>query len=107
MLFKQKKDLKARKIFNKFENKYNIKKFILVNLLNRLIVKQSSINIRKRAIFLLYKSKFKLISKVKIVRRCVMTNRGRQVLRNYNLSHAIFRNLNTLGVIPGCKKAIW
>jgi ribosomal protein S14 len=107
MLFKQVKDLKIRRLYKNFENKYNIKKFVLVNLLNRLIVKKFSKNIRKRTIFLLSKSKIRLVSKVKIVRRCVMTNRGRQVLRNYNLSHAIFRNLNTLGVIPGCKKAIW
>jgi len=50
MLFKQVKDLKIRRLYKNFENKYNIKKFVLVNLLNRLIVKKFSKNIRKRTI---------------------------------------------------------
>jgi len=107
MLFKQKKDFELRKIYNTYENYFNVKQFVLINLLNILITKKNLIKDRKRHIFLIQNLKSRLVSKVKIVRRCVFTNRGRQILRNYHISHATFRNLNILGIIPGCKKAIW
>ena len=107
MLFKQIKDLKYRKIYKNFEKYNNIKKFILINFLSKTMIKNNTIESRKRVLFLISKLRSKSISKVKIVRRCILTNRGRRVLRKYHLSHTIFRNLNQLGLIPGCKRAVW
>jgi ribosomal protein S14 len=107
MLFKKIKDLKNRKIYNNLEKYNSIKKFVLINFLSKSIVQKNAIENRKRTIFLISKLKLKFRSKVKIVRRCILTNRGRRVLRKYNFSHTIFRNLNQLGLIPGCKKAVW
>lgn len=107
MLFKQVKDLKFRKFYNKIEKLKQIRKFVFTNLLSNLINKKKTVEDRKRTVFLVYKLNLKLLSKVKIVRRCILTNRGRQIVRPYNISHSIFRNLNQLGLIPGCKKAVW
>ena len=46
-------------------------------------------------------------SKVRIRNRCIMTGRGRGVLRKFNLSRIAFRELSSIGQIPGITKSSW
>ena len=46
-------------------------------------------------------------SKVRIRNRCVVTGRGRGVLRKFNLSRIAFRELSSIGQIPGITKSSW
>lgn len=50
---------------------------------------------------------YKRVSKVKIRRRCVLTNRSRGVLTSYNLSRTKLRELLHIGILPGYKKSVW
>jgi ribosomal protein S14 len=107
MLFKQVKDLKSRKIYQKFEKIRSIKKFVFFNLLSTLMKNQKLSKDRRRFMFLISKLKLKSLSKTKIVRRCILTNRSRRVIRPFHISHTVFRELNQYGLIPGCRKAVW
>lgn len=104
MLFSKIKDLKNRLNYSKFEKLKQIKKFVLINLLLKLHLKFKS---RQHLFIIISKLNSKYISKVKFVHRCVLTNRNRRVIRPYNISHCVFRNLTQFGLIPGCKKAVW
>jgi ribosomal protein S14 len=109
MLFIKIKDINARKKFSKIEKKFRIRKYLMYNLLtfwtfNNNIVSDDK---RKQIYFLINQLKNKYLSKVKIVRRCILTNRNRRVVRPYNISHSIFRNLIQFGLIPGIKKSAW
>ena len=104
MLFAKVKDIKNRVSYLKIEKLKHIKKFVIINLLSKL---QLKFNNRQHLFLLISKLNKKYTSKVKFIRRCILTNRNRRVLRSYNLSHCIFRNLTQFGLIPGCKKAIW
>tara|TARA_B100000282_G_C31706501_1_gene478947 strand:- start:127 stop:432 length:306 start_codon:yes stop_codon:yes gene_type:complete len=46
-------------------------------------------------------------SKVRIRNRCIVTGRGRGVLRKFNLSRIAFRELSSMGQIPGITKSSW
>ena len=46
-------------------------------------------------------------SKVRIRNRCIVTGRGRGVLRKFNLSRIAFRELSSIGQIPGITKSSW
>jgi len=105
MLFSKVKDLKIRKDFKRIEKKILIKKFLFINFLTKLSF-QHKIN---RASFVLHLLKRKSFnrSKTKIVRRCAIVNRSRAIIRPYNISRIVLRNLLHLGLIPGCTKAVW
>jgi ribosomal protein S14 len=107
MLFLKIKDLKTRKHYNKKETLRLIKKFVIINLLSRLM--SSYTNLKKKEIFMYLLSKYRLDSngKTKIVRRCILTNRGRSIIRPYNISRLTFKKLNQFGYIPGIQKGIW
>jgi len=107
MLFSKIKDLKTRKHYNKNEKLRIIKKFIITNLLSRLM--SSYTNSKEKEMFLYLLSKYRLnsIGKTKIVRRCILTNRGRSIIRPYNISRLSFKKLNQFGYIPGIQKGIW
>ena len=107
MLFSKIKDLKKRKHYNKIEKNRLVKKFIVINLLSRLINNYKKEKERETFIFLLLKYKLNSNSKTKIIRRCVVTNRARSIIRPYNISRLCFKNLNKYGLIPGIQKAIW
>ena len=104
MLFSKVKDLKNRLDYFKIERVKKIKKFVIINLLSKLYLKFKN---PQRLHLIIAKYNSKSLSKTKFVRRCILTNRNRGVIRNYNLSHSIFRNLTQFGLIPGCKKAVW
>ncbi len=104
MLFAKVKDIQNRISYSKVEKLKHIKKFVIINLLSKLQFKFKN---RQHLFLIILKLNKKYISKVKFIRRCILTNRNRRVLRSYNISHSIFRNLTQFGLIPGCKKAIW
>jgi len=47
------------------------------------------------------------ISKTKVVRRCILTNRGRSCTRPYNISRMVLRELLQFSILPGYQKAVW
>ena len=46
-------------------------------------------------------------SKVRIRNRCVLTGRSRGVYRKFKLSRIVFRELASIGHIPGITKSSW
>lgn len=100
----KKKNLTYRKNFKKVEKKKLILKFLNSYLLNN--CKNFS---KKKIKFFLYRKilVFNLISKSKIVNRCIYTNRSRGVFRPYGVSRFILRNLMQFGVLPGSYKSVW
>jgi len=107
MLFLKIKDINRRKLYNKNEKFRIIKKFIIINLLSRLIKNYKNFQEKETFLFLLSKYKLNSISKTKIVRRCILTVRGRATIRPYNISRLSFKKLNQFGLIPGIRKGIW
>lgn len=107
MIFSKVKDLKIRKRYKKIEKIRNIKKFTITTLLSSWIKHYVADKKRQRFLYSISRLSLKNLSKVKIVRRCILTNRGRGVIRPYHFSSSIFRNLNEFGLVPGYKKAVW
>lgn len=107
MLVKYSKDKLLRKIFNQNELKYKIIKFIRVRILNY----PCSKSIKKKFLYLKLQKLFKALkstqSKVKLQKRCVLTNRSRGVLQAYSISRLKFLELCRFGIIPGYRKAVW
>lgn len=105
MLSAKIKDLKYRKFFLKIEKKRLINKFLFIYLVNKKKVKKKQI-----LYFFLKTNKYsKLLykTKTKLVRRRLLTNRGRGNFRPYNLSRFMLRDFMQFGVLPGYKKAVW
>jgi ribosomal protein S14 len=101
MLHLKTKDLKYRKKFLQREKSFLIGKFIFLYFL-----KNSSKSLR----FLSEKFVQKYLKgsfRMKIVNRCIITNRGRGVFRPFGCSRLVLRNLFLFGIIPGFKKAVW
>jgi len=46
-------------------------------------------------------------SKVRIRNRCILTGRARGVYRKFRLSRIVFRELASIGHIPGITKSSW
>lgn len=103
MLLKKKKDIHLRKSFLKVEKLRLLKKYLKISILLQ------TPTFYKKTTRLIVSKKLLLnkLSKTKIVRRCVLTNRGRSSLRPYNISRVILRELLQFGVIPGYSKAVW
>jgi small subunit ribosomal protein S14 len=99
------KDFKNRKFVYLTEKKNLIKKIIFINFLNFF----SNRFKKKRSIFLyLFFKKFKIFNpKNKINRRCIISNRKRGIIRPYNVSRIVFKELVYFGLLPGYKKAVW
>jgi len=83
-----------------FKNEYKILilKFLLTN---------SKLNIKTRLKLINKQKKIKTFSNIKFVNRCTLTNRNRGNLRFFKLSRIKLRELLSLGLIPGYKKAVW
>jgi len=105
MLYLYNKDLKNRKIYNKAELKKICLSFLLKHLVNKCI--KQNFNTKLIIVLKHILLKRKLMSKTKLVRRCILTNRSRGSTRNFNISRIRFREMLTCGLIPGYKKAIW
>lgn len=109
MKYLQIKDNKNRQAFLIQEKTKKIKKYIFINLLQK--IKMSKNKQTDKILFSLLKlfNKNSSISnsKTKINRRCVLTNRNRGVFRPYGISRFVFRDFIHFGLLPGYKKAIW
>jgi ribosomal protein S14 len=101
MLASKIKDLRERKAFQSLEKSKIIKKFIFFSLLNEDSSK------KKLSLLILSSLKLKKISKTRVVRRCILTNRNRGVLRPFGISRIYLRELMQFGLIPGYSKAVW
>lgn len=101
MLSSKIKDLRERKALQSLENSKIIKKFIFFSILNE------SSSKKKLSFLVLSSLKFKKISKIRIVRKCILTNRNRGVLRPFGISRIYLRELMQFGLIPGYSKAVW
>jgi len=105
MISSKKKDLKIRKLVNKTEKLKKIYKFLFTYILNRKEI--SSRQKETSASYLLnMNTKLNLISKTKIVNKCIFTFRNRGVFRSFGLSRIVLRNLMRNGTFPGFKKAV-
>lgn len=104
MKYLQRKDLKNKiKFFNKETDK-KINKFLFINLLNT----DKLENKRKNIVTKYFLSKKQLNSnKTKLLRRCLITNRGRVSNRLFGISRIKLRELLTSNQIPGFNKNIW
>ena len=71
--------------------------------------KKNSIKLQYKIKFLIIKRLQKIIntSKTKVVRRCVLTNRGRACTRPFNISRMVLRELLQFSILPGYQKAVW
>ena len=99
MLFKKVKDIKFRKQLKKRELLNTTLKFLFTYYFNK------NKNVSKCINFTNLKQKN--FSKTKIVRRCILTNRGRGSIRPFNVSRTKLRELFQFGIVPGYKKAAW
>jgi ribosomal protein S14 len=109
MKYLVKKDTKLRKTHNLFEYKNICLKFFFNFVLN---LKHKSKN---KYFCLKFFSSADLSnnlqskhSKSRIVRRCVLTGRGRSSIRSVgNISRTALKDFFSMGLIPGYKKAVW
>jgi len=97
------KDIKRRNDFLYKENYKKINKIFFINLVQKLTVSEKS----KIFLNLYLKKYFTLNSKTKLLRRCLVSNRSRSVLRPIGLSRITLRNFIHGGILPGYKKAVW
>lgn len=107
MKYLQLKDQKLRKDYQKLEIKLKLNKFISHHLLS-VFFKNKNIyahKYRKIIFYNILKKKRKNILN-KIVRRCIFSNRSKS-LRFLRLSRLQSKELISLGIIPGYKKAVW
>ena len=106
MLSSKIKDLKIRYEYYKKELLRKKLKFLFINSLNKelfLVNKK-----RHSSLIKFFSNKCQgRISKTKIVRRCVLTNRPRVSIRKFGISRPVFRELLQNGLIPGYIKAVW
>lgn len=112
MLFSKVRDLNLRANFAKKEHFRRVNKFVKINLLTKRfnVKKQQSKKKRKKKVYLLkaiLAEKSARCSKIRLVKRCLLTNRSKSVLSPYNLGRNILRDLLQFGIIPGYKKAVW
>lgn len=98
--------------FKQHENIIKIQKFLYVFLLNnlqfknyKLFNKKEIIKIQIQQIYL--KRLLPSISKTKLYRNCIMTQRSRAVYRPYGLSRCALKHLISQGRLPGYTKFIW
>ena len=109
MKYLVKKDTKLRKTHHLFEYKNVCLKFFFTFILN---LKHKSKN---QYFYFKFFSSLDLSnilqskhSKSRIVRRCVLTGRGRSSIRSVgNISRTVLKDFFSMGLIPGYKKAVW
>lgn len=107
MLSSKIKDIKLRNSLKRVEKIKKIKKFLFTALINKGDIKDTKIQSSIIISFLKDKKSILHKSKIRMTNRCVLTNRGRGVLRPYGISRVVMRDLMQFGVIPGYSKAVW
>jgi len=91
------KNKKFRLKFKQLELKNKIKKFIFIHYSNKF---DNRINLKNFS----YSTK---ISKTKLKRYCILSNRSKGIFRSHSISRLCLKNLITQGILPGYKKAVW
>jgi ribosomal protein S14 len=104
MLSIKKKDFFLRSKFNNLEKTQSLDKLVSINLSFKTFLSKK--RTKNFAVSRLNRSK-SLVSKVKVNRRCILTNRSRSVVRKYNLSQSTFQKISKRGWIFGSQKACW
>lgn len=103
MLHSKIKDIKHRKQYHKVEKAQIIDNFVFKTLIANPKISKNL----KTHIFFKFYSKKKFRVKNRIVRRCVLTNRGRGSLQAFKISRILLRELMGFGIIPGYTKSVW
>lgn len=93
------KDQKIRSLVQKYEAKRMEFKSIFYN--------QSLPESVRQQAFLELDQLPKNSSATRVRNRCVLTGRGRAVYQMFKMSRICFRELASIGAIPGVKKASW
>jgi ribosomal protein S14 len=106
MKFKLIKDHRLRKKYNQNEKERTLNKFMYINFLNSDYTDNNQI---KREIGLFLATRLdKGVSKTKVVRRCVLTGRGRvNYSKRLKISRIKMREIIKSGVISSFSKALW
>lgn len=101
------RDKKIRLLYFKYEIFLLCRRFLFRHMVTLTAKAQKSL-LRKYVLyfFLKHKNANKRL-KAAIVRRCVLTNRGRGVFRNFGLTRHFFREFLSFGILIGYKKAVW
>jgi ribosomal protein S14 len=94
------KDLKKRNSFFKTELKLKALKYFFINTLH------SNKKLRKQIITFFLKETT-CLSKTKLQRRCIVTNRSKVSNRKLGISRIKLREMLKFNIFPGYKKAIW
>ena len=99
---------KKSKIVREYKIIKNVQKYAAQRAELKDIIKdqKSSLEDRKAAVAKLDKLP-KTSSRVRIRTRCFKTGRPRAVIRRFNLSRIVFREMALKGEIPGITKASW
>jgi small subunit ribosomal protein S14 len=93
------KDKQKRQLVKKFEKK----KFYLKILANNRILPKEVRFIARLRLDKLPKNS----SRIRTKNRCVLTGRSKSVYRYFKMSRIAFRDLASLGQIPGVRKSSW
>jgi len=93
------RDKKRRSIVSKYEYKKLSCKKIITN-------SEIPLNIRQE-IYFKFSNLPKNSSSTRIKNRCIFTNRARAVLRNFQVSRLVLRQLGSSGEISGLIKSSW
>lgn len=100
------KDKKFRNIFYLLEKKIKLQKFIKTNLYSILYTNKNFSEIYKKKIYYQLLKKKKKNFLLKIVRRCILTNKSKS-LQFLKISRMQSKELISFGIIPGYTKAVW
>lgn len=93
------KDLKVRKTVQKYEGKRAELKSIFYNQALPESVRSSA--------FIKLDKLPKNSSITRVRNRCVLTGRGRSIYKTFKMSRLCFRELASIGSIPGISKSSW
>ena len=105
MLSKKFKDIKKRNLYFKLEYYKKIYKIVVIYLLNNLRFLKKKAYLHAR--LLKIQQQIRYLSKGQIKNRCLISNRGKAVLRVFSLSRIKMREFINAGLLPGYKKAVW
>jgi len=100
------RDKKIRQFFFKYEFFFLYNRFLFRHSL-AFPKKTQTFFFKKGLFFFFYNKKKALCLQHAIVRRCILTRRGRGVFRNFNLSRHVLREFLSFGFILGYKKFAW
>lgn len=93
-----KKDSLVRRGYSKQELSYKFIKALISDL---------RLPIKYRFFFFSRLSGCKVVSRVRIVNRCVLSHRAGGIVRDFRLSRMFFRELTNFGHLAGFMKASW